>query len=385
MALTTPSLLTVDAFDASVVYDSQSIGGVEVGGKAFRFNVRGGDQVVANTLTILNNVTLQQAYSATQQTYAFQHILPANTLTNGSYYQATLTTKNAAGDTSAPSSAIQFYCYATPSVEFTNLPSPALIQNSSYTFEVAYTKTGMDAVDTLNEYVFNLYNQSGTLVSTSGTLYDSSGSIPLRLSYTFTGFEDNSQYIIQMVGRTTHGMRVSTALVAFNVRYSRPSAYSYLVLTNNCQDGNITVQSNVTSIKGESNPSPPVYIDDKEVDLRDNGSWVKWADGYVVTNDWTTRVWGRQFTPNADIFQFSNTSGDIVKITYHEGQYDVEDATTKDMAWMELNAINSGLDIGYTIFSNAIGKPDNTEQIFTWIRRINNLYDLKIENRGVQA
>ena len=134
MALTTPSLLTVDAFDASVVYDSQSIGGVEVGGKAFRFNVRGGDQVVANTLTILNNVTLQQAYSATQQTYAFQHILPVNTLANGSYYQATLATKNAAGDTSASSSAIQFYCYATPSVEFTNLPSPALIQNSSYTF-----------------------------------------------------------------------------------------------------------------------------------------------------------------------------------------------------------------------------------------------------------
>lgn len=385
MALTTPSLLTVDAFDASVVYDSQSIGGSEIGGKAFKFNVRGGDQVVANTLTVLNNVTLQQAYSATQQTYAFQHILPANTLTNGSYYQATLTTTNADGDASAASSAIQFYCYATPGVEFTNLPSPALIQNSSYTFEVAYTKTGTDAVDTLNEYVFNLYNQSGTLVSTSGTLYDSSGSIPLRVSYTFTGFEDNSQYTIQMVGHTTHGMRVSTPLVSFNVRYTRPTAYSFLVLTNNCQEGNITVQSNVTSIKGESNPSPPTYIDDKEVDLTADGSWVKWPDGYIVSNDWTARIWGRQFTPEATIFQFSNTSGDIVKIIYHEGQYDIEDDTTKDMAWVELNAVNKGFDVGYTIYNNYIGKPEDTEQIFIWIRRINNLYDIKIENRGVQA
>ena len=76
MALTTPILYSVSAFDATQA-------------QTFLFNVLGGSQVVANTLTIKNNATLAVVYSATQTTFKFEHILPANTLTNGTYYQAT--------------------------------------------------------------------------------------------------------------------------------------------------------------------------------------------------------------------------------------------------------------------------------------------------------
>ena len=87
MALTTPILYTVNAFDATQA-------------QVFYFNVLGGNQVTANTLTIKNNATLSIVYSATQTTFKFEHILPANTLTNGTYYQATLTTKDAQGNES---------------------------------------------------------------------------------------------------------------------------------------------------------------------------------------------------------------------------------------------------------------------------------------------
>ena len=72
MALTTPILYSVNAFDATQA-------------QVFNFNVLGGNQVTANTLTIKNNATLSTVYSATQTTFKFEHTLPANTLTNGNY------------------------------------------------------------------------------------------------------------------------------------------------------------------------------------------------------------------------------------------------------------------------------------------------------------
>ena len=104
MALTTPILYSVSAFDAQNSF-------------IFQFASIGGSQVVANTLTIKDNATLTTVYSATQTTFKFEHILPANTLTNGTYYQATLTTKDAQGNISNASAPIQFYCYSQPTFE----------------------------------------------------------------------------------------------------------------------------------------------------------------------------------------------------------------------------------------------------------------------------
>ena len=98
MALTQPLLYSTAAFDATKTHD-------------FEFFVVGGSQVVANTLTIKTNSTSGtpvQVYSARQATYRFVHTLPANTLTNGTYYQATLTTEDDAGNKSTPSLPIQF-------------------------------------------------------------------------------------------------------------------------------------------------------------------------------------------------------------------------------------------------------------------------------------
>lgn len=98
MALTQPLLHSTAAFDATKAHD-------------FEFFVVGGSQVVANTLTIKTNPTTgtpQQVYKGRQVTYKFTHTLPAGTLTNGTYYQATLTTEDAAGNVSTASLPIQF-------------------------------------------------------------------------------------------------------------------------------------------------------------------------------------------------------------------------------------------------------------------------------------
>lgn len=102
MALIKPLLLNAPAFDATV----ESI---------FTFTVpSGGDQVTKNRLTIIDQSTGTQIYQAKQTTFAFTHTVPAGTLTNGVYYQATLITYDAQNNPSSQSNAVQFYCYSTP-------------------------------------------------------------------------------------------------------------------------------------------------------------------------------------------------------------------------------------------------------------------------------
>ena len=360
MALTTPILYSVNAFDAQNSF-------------IFQFASIGGSQVVANTLTIKDNATLTTIYSATQTTFKFEHILPANTLTNGTYYQATLTTKDVQGNESSPSAPIQFYCYSQPTFEISNMPSNNVISNSNFAFTVTYNQAQGEI---LNAYVFNLYSTSGALISTSNTMYNTDTSLPLNISYLFSGFEDNASYSIEVTGVTANGTQITTGRISFTTNYTSPATFSDLLLANNCKGGYITIKSNVIGINGISSPETPTYIDNKEIDLREAGSYVEWVEGYTVTGNWTMRLWGRDFTPNSEIFRFSNINGDIITIEYHA------DAT---QCWFELKAKHNDWLWGYVTESTHIALPSETEQVFCWLRRIDNLYDLRIENRGVES
>ena len=358
--LTTPILYSVPAFDAQNSF-------------VFQFASIGGAQVVANTLTIKDNATLTTIYSQTQTTFKFTHTLPANTLTNGTYYQATLTTKDAQGNESNVSAPIQFYCYSQPSFEISNMPSSNVVTNSSFAFTVTYNQAQGEI---LNGYVFNLYSASGALISTSNTMYNTDTSLPLNISYLFSGFEDNASYSIEVNGVTANGTQITTGRISFTTDYTKPDMFSFLFLTNNCKGGYITIKSNIIGINGVSNPETPTYIDNKEIDLRETGSYVEWIEGYTIADDWTMRLWGRDFTPNSEIFRFSNIDGDIITIEYHV------DAT---QCWFELRAKHNDWFWGYVTESTHIALPTETEQVFCWLRRVGNLYDLRIENRGVES
>ena len=360
MALTTPILYNISAFDA-----------VQAG--TFTFNVIGGNQVVANTLTIKNNATLETVYSQTQTTFKFEHIVPAGTLTNGTYYQATLTTKDAQGNESSPSNPIQFYCYSEPTFVISNMPTGNVVVNSSFAFNVTYNQ---EQGEILNAYVFNLYSASGVLISTSGTMYNTNSTLPLILSYLFSGFEDKAVYSIEVTGVTVNGTQITTGRVGFTTSYTTPDTFSYVFLTNNCKGGYITIESNVIGIDGETNPDPPTYIDNKEIDLRADGSYVDWPEGYEINGDWTARLWGRDYQPGTEILKFSTVDGDTISIGYF---------TNDTNCWFELRALHEGNVWAYTIESEHIAIPASNEQLFCWLRRVGNLYELKIENRGVEG
>ena len=358
MSLSRPVLNQVAAFDAT--FDA-----------VFTFAVYGGDQVVANTLTIKDNASLTQVYSETQTSFKLIHTVPANTLENGHYYQATVVTKNAAGEESKASIPIQFNCYSTPTFELTNIHDDMIVNNSSFSFAFSYNQ---NEGEILNSYEFVLFDQNGEKISSSGTMYNTASGLPFTASYTFAGLSNNTSYKIKVNGATAGKTIISTDTISFVVKYSEPTMYSYLYLTNNCLDGTITVETKINAIGGTSYPEEPTYIDGKEIDLTGDGHYVEWESGYSVSQPFTLRIWGRNFKPDSDVLIMKNKNGGSVVVSYHEDD---------ESAWWQLRATMKNWTNAYTIMSDKIAKPTTEEQVFMWLRCKLDLYDLVIENRGV--
>lgn len=360
MALTRPTLLPVPAFDATQQF-------------TFTFTAQSGtSQIVANKLVIRNQDTNDIVYEEKQQTYRYEHTLNAGELTNGVYYNATLTVFDANDNESTASIPIQFWCYTTPVLTFTNMPDTDIISSASFSFAFTYTQAENEQI---NSYIMNLYNASQTLISTSGEVYTTDGTPPYNGSYLFAGFEDATVYYIELTATTIEGTVITTGRVQFTVQYTRPDLFTLVELQNNCEGGYIVLRSNFVLIEGESNPDPPTYIDNEEVDLRQEGSWVTWGEGFNITGDFLTRVWFRDPTPYTELFRFSNTDGQTISVSYMEGYENVE--ATDMEAYVEVH-VTSMADMPYYIYSNYIPILPDTSQYNVWLTRKQNIYKVQI-------
>lgn len=360
MALTRPTLLNQVAFDAT---QEQTFGFAVTGASA---------QIVANQLTIRNQETNDVVYQEKQETFQYSHIVNANELTNGTYYTATVSVFDAEDNQSPESIPIQFWCYSTPTLTFTNIPTSGIVSNSSFTFEFQYTQ---EQNEPINSYVMNLFNSSQVQISTSGVQYADTGTPPFTGSYTFTGFDNSTVYFIQVTGTTIEGTVVSTPLQQFTVQYTRPDLFTLMELNNNCDEGYITIGSNITLIEGTSNPDPPTYINDQEVDLTQDGSWVQWNDGFNITGDMLARAWFRSPNEYTTLIQFSNTSGQTIKMNFMLGYESVE--STELEAYVELY-VTSVTGLSYYIYSNYVTPVADTDQYVVYLTRVNNIYSLQL-------
>lgn len=371
MALTTPILQQMAAFDALQEVE-------------FAFSVpTGGDQVTANWLTIVQQSSGAIVYQAKETTFSYIHTLPANTLSNlvgtGSvptnYYTAYLQTVSASAATSSNSNSISFYCYSTPVLTFSNLPSGNQINNSSYSFQITYTQ---EQGELLNSYEINLYDTSNNLLDTSGVLYVGSTSAPPTVeSYVFSGFADGTSYYIQAVGTTVNNTTFSSVLTQITVKYTTPIIYSAISLSQNCDGGYVLLESNLSNISGTSNPSPPTYIGTEGVDLTASGSYVNWAQSqFDLSGDFTLQIWGKNFTPNTNTITLRNSLGYKIEINYRNQEH-------SDIFESCFDCTVTSSNLSYYIHSNYIYPvPATTDTVQVWLRRIGNIYQLNMYNLG---
>jgi len=360
MALTQPVLNQIVAFDST---DSNIIS----------FSLIGGDQVVGNRLLIKNNQTGATIYNQIQYTYKFEHTIPAGTLTNGGYYNATLTTLNFSGVESTPSIPVAFRCFTTPLLTITNVNPDDIIEQSTYKFTGNYSQIEGELI---NGYKFILYDTNENILSQSDILYTES------IEYSFLGFSNNTQYYIELIGTTIEGTSMTSGLIVFTVRYISPFLFSIAGLENQCETGNIQISSNIVAIDGTSNPTPPIY-GDSSVDLTSLSSWVQWLQGYNIKDDLTMRAWGSHFNKNETIITLSNNLNNEnnlnkMELKYIEQQLESDPEPIYGVQLLLRCWTNNSSP--YVIHSNIIESPLKIDTVFIWLRRSNNLFDLKIEN-----
>ena len=285
--LTQPIVNPIAAFDATMP-------------QAITFLVIGGAQVVGNRIVISDNQTGNVVYNNIVNTMKLAHTIPANTLSNGGYYNVVIYTIDNSANESAPSTPVPFYCYSQPTLTITNIPATETIGNGTYKFQGNYLQTESEQ---LNSYQFILYDSNKDILDKSDIIYYQSNN---SLAYTFVGMDNDTSYYVELKGQTVNSTEITSGLMYFTVRYTQPASFAIVDLINDCENGYIQISSNIVAIDGKSNPEPPIYIDDKEVDLRDKDSWVKWDEGFNINDDFTMRVWGRDFNDYEKIISLAN-------------------------------------------------------------------------------
>lgn len=241
MALMTPIALQKDAFDAEQPQE-------------FSFTVTGGNQVVKNELTIRDNDTDEVVYHKIVETYKFSQTVPANTLSNGSYYNYFFNTYDVKGSVSNDSNVVQFYCYTTPTLQITNIPSNRIIQSASFRFIAEYFQEQEELLDTA---IFYLYNGNGVLIANSGNVYSNEENI---LEWNYEGLIDKEEYSVVVSGVTVNGTQFQSEQVKFQIQYQYEEYDFDASAENKCEDGYVEVKSNISVIGGNSN-RPLIYSD----------------------------------------------------------------------------------------------------------------------------
>lgn len=106
---------------------------------------------------------------------------------------------------------------------------------------------------------------------------------------------------------------------------------------------------------------------DGYIDLSRQNAYVKWDSGFTLSDDFTLSLWGKNFNLNENIIELTNKSGDYIRIFYREDD---------DGRYLQCFVNENG--ITYFIFSNYIDVEAGEDQML-WLRRIGNLYELKIQ------
>lgn len=356
MALTKPILFEATAFDVQDGY-------------TFRYNVISGEQPTGATIYIFNNISGSLVYQYSVTSFRFEITIPSNSgLVNGVYYSAYITTKNAGGDESPQSNTIQFYCYTNPTWVFTNVSTGSIVEGSTFAPEISYQQIEDEP---LMSYIINLYDTEQIQIATSGTKYTSSTTGSFIGSYTFGGFEDATSYYVKAIGQTLGGTILETEMILFTIRYVSPETYSQFIVTNNCDGGYITYTSNVVLIDGKSNPSPPTYIDNELVDLKQEDSWVVWDDGFQVSDNYTLKAWIKNPNIGRPLIKLTNPNGEFVEV------YIYTDPNDEDKVFVEL-LVDNGKYVINTL-PDSINKPTSTDELCIQIRCIDNIYQILME------
>lgn len=255
-------------------------------------------QSVGSILTVRNNSTDKVVYSGRTDSLLLKNVLPANTLTNGILYNATIQVVDRNNNVSTASDPILFYCFTQPTISIT-LTNDEVIQNSSCTVGIIYEQPEGEE---LQEFKINLYNGFRELIYTSNMKYDPSSTVTLN------NLEDGMAYYVEAICNTINYMTAESGLIRINVEYIKPDMYAYISVENRFNYGDIVFTSNLVSVEGRS--ENPKYINNEYVDTI-NGTPVIFDESFSLDNNYSLVLKGYDFQKNKIFMILKNRTSTV--------------------------------------------------------------------------
>lgn len=163
--------------------------------------------------------------------------IPANTLVNGKEYKWQV--KTFEGINNVLSIPVLFKTNKTATISFT---VPSTIENQAYDFIGTYTQD--DGIP-IEYYYFVFKDSDGDIILQQDRNYDQ------RLEYTFDGFNNNTNYTMQVFGATQNGMAVNSPIYSFSTSYPQPNVNIIPSITQDKKTSISTIAwGNLTQING---------------------------------------------------------------------------------------------------------------------------------------
>lgn len=343
-------------FDATKAYTVQ-----------FSYN---GNQIVKNKIIIKDNTADTTVYENTITSMAKRHTIPAGTLTNGTTYNMTIQVyyQNDDGqevaDTLSDTALIK--CYSAPVLTFTNMKTT--IRNATYGFELSYSQSESDYV---NSYQVSMYDANNQLLYTRDAVYPASSDLPYVFAVKIGDLIDQSTYYIECSATSVSGMTATTGRIQFTVAYNRPPNYSVIYADNISSACSVRIASNIKIIDGNSKSGDDItYIDDAEADLTNETA--VWDEMLDVSGSFQILLEVRDIVPYANLLVLDNGTSTITLKTMKGLLY----GESSEKFYLEL-FVSNGID-NYMVVSNTIDIPNSGEKCICTIFRNKYLYNVTI-------
>lgn len=341
MALITPQIANINPFSSTSDYTITFYIG------------NGGSQVVSNELEIQKNSDNTQVYLNKIDSFLFSHTIIANSLSNSQEYKVRIRTYDINSNYSDWSDWVTFWCFAPAIVLITNINN---VNNQTFTFLGNYTSD-----DVLNSYKFILYDQNNILIQTFDKKFDG------LLQQEITGLDNGVTYKLELLTTSVNGLQGTSGKLSFTPSYIQPRLNSVLTLENIPNQGAVSVTANVIQIIGQTYPTSGVtltYESNDIVDLTD-GNQVIFDEGFTCDSNFIMKIWCKTLTDNQT---FLTLYGDYGRIEFKLYQ-------NKIHAYKYYN----NCDICSHFASNELTSIQSTDNLFVWVKQINNLMDIQIE------
>lgn len=333
-----------------------------------------GNQIFKIRCIIKENESGAIVYDNTIDSIKPTYTLPPDSgLVNGKYYLCYITIFDIDGkESDLQNIGTAFYCFSTPTFKL-SVEDGDIIKGSVYEIILSYAQTESEELD---NYSFFLYSYQKTLLQSSGIQYNTTP----PLSYTLSNLVNATQYYIRATGTTIHGLQLDTGYILIHVSYTESQVWTSLYLNNRSDIGAIEINANIIAAEGvPEDPDKIKYIEPHFVDVTE--THVKFDEGFDVSGNFSIIASFYKPKINSYILLWDTDTSTRLYVYYYEGIF--SDSEGKQ-GYFELrntpiislgNLVND--DISYTIHSNYIDIPQDTQEYSLLINRINGLYDLK--------